>query len=132
YYRDKLKPLVKQFGTRKLRQLHLTDWDTYKKALIGKELENCSINHHLKAAKAVLNWAVDAEYLLKSPWKKIKRLPEEGRRRVITDEEFRALLRHSRNAAFRQVLITLRLTAARPGEIRCLTWSMVNWQTHCW
>ena len=55
-----------------------------------------------------------------------------GRQRIITDEEFQALLRHCTDALFRQILLTFRLTAARLGELRKLKWSMVKWDTHCW
>ncbi|OAI54975.1 hypothetical protein AYO44_13885 [Planctomycetaceae bacterium SCGC AG-212-F19] len=132
HYNSKLKPFVARFGSQPVRQLHLTDGVTFKKALIEKKLENCTINHHVRAAKTALNWAVDAEFLPKNPWRKIKFLPEEGRQRIVTDDEFLALLRHCTDALYKQILIALRYTAARPGELRSLTWTMVNWQTHCW
>jgi integrase len=132
HYKTKLKPFVERFGKKALRQVHLTDGVSFKKKLIDKGLENVTVNHHIRAAKTALNWAVDADYLPKNPWKKIKFLPEEGRHRTITDEEFQALLRHCTDALFRQILIALRCTAARPGELRGLVWSMVDFESHCW
>jgi integrase len=151
-YKRNLTRLVERCGTLPVRKLHLTDGTEFKrwlreeartkrtgrragqkigKAKRGRPLGPVYINHHLRAAKAMLNWGVDAELLAKNPWRKVKLLPEDGRERIITDAEFQALLRHCTDAEFRQVLIILRYTAARPGELRKLTWPMVKWATHC-
>src|SRR5262249_3356953 len=53
------------------------------------------------------------------------KLYTEGRNRVVTAEEFRSLLRHS-NPRFRRVLLFLRLTGARPGELCRLAWEDVD------
>jgi integrase len=138
HYQSKLKPFVSLLGAKPARQLHLSDGIAYKKTLseyVSKQTGNflgpVSINHHLRAAKRVLNWAVDEMgYLPKNNWKKIKLLPEDGRERTITDE-FRSLVRRCSDSLFKQILLTLRWTAARPGEIRELTWSMVRWDINC-
>lgn len=57
-------------------------------------------------------------------------LYSEGRQRIVADDEFQAMLRHSTDALFRQFLLMLRYTSARPGEIRKLTWTMVDWLNH--
>jgi integrase len=54
-------------------------------------------------------------------------LPMGGQGRDLTDEEFQALLRHSRQASFRRLILFLRLTGARPGEATSAQWPMVNW-----
>src|SRR4051794_32439457 len=36
-------------------------------------------------------------------------------------------MRHNSDALFRQVLLVLRYTSARPGEVRNLTWPQVDW-----
>ncbi|MFO0926135.1 MAG: tyrosine-type recombinase/integrase [Gemmataceae bacterium] len=155
WYRRNLVRLVERLGTRKLRSLAKHDGVEYKRWLkedarskrtgrrkgqkLGnvktpKPLSTTSVNHHLRAAKTLLGWAVESEYLPKNPWasKKVRLERERGRERIITDEEFRSLLRHCTDADFKQVLLTLRLTAARPGELQALTWGMVRWDTHCW
>jgi integrase len=132
HYQTKLKPFVKLFGSVMARQLHLTDGVRFKKKLIEEGYGACTINHHIRAAKRVLNWAVEeAEFLPKNPLKRVKLLPEHGRERIVTEAEFQALLRNCIDAIFKQILVMLRFTGARPGELRKLTWHMVKWELHC-
>jgi hypothetical protein len=56
-------------------------------------LAGATINHHLRSAKGTLNHAVDADRLLKNPWKKGKLLIERQRKRIMTNEEFEKLLK---------------------------------------
>src|SRR5438094_5380714 len=115
-------------------------------------LGHCSVNHHLRAAKTFLNWCAKPgrRYITHNPWNEIKYLKEHGRERLVTDEEFAALLKHCttcRYAAradhqkaacsfcqsddeFRQVLIVLRHTTMRPGELRQLEWDEVELASH--
>ena len=92
--------------------------------MIGRPL-SCPLSQ-VKTAKTVLNWAGEDEVgsLSKNPWKKIKKLPERGRERIVTDEEFRALVRHCSDLLFKEILFVLRYTAARPGKLRKLTSDM--------
>ncbi len=154
WYKRNLQRLVEKLGSRKLRSLHMSDGSEYKRWLMQdartkptgrrpgqkrgkvkepKPLGSVTINHHLRAAKSLLNWAVECEFLHRNPWqkKKVKLLPEDGRERIVTPEEFETLLEHCTDD-FRDILIVLRLTAARPEDIRTVTWDMVNWDTHCW
>ncbi|HWG47479.1 MAG TPA: tyrosine-type recombinase/integrase [Gemmataceae bacterium] len=90
-----------------------------------------TVNHAIVALKRCWNWGIENDYLPpKNPFVKLPLLHSEGRQRVITDEEFRALLRHNTDALFRQFLLMLRFTPARPGEIRKLTWTMLDWPNH--
>ena len=90
-----------------------------------------TVNHAVIALKRCWNWGIENEYLLpKNPFSKLPLLHDEGRERIITDEEFQALLRNNTDVLFRQFLLMLRFTSARPGEIRKLTWTMVDWQNH--
>lgn len=156
FYRSKLQRLVERLGSRKLRSLTKIDGSEYKRWLkdaartrptgrrkgqkAGKvkpprSLGTVSINRHLTAAKVLLNWAVEGDFLLKNPWKGRKKVrvdPEQGRERVVTAEEFQQLLKHCDDCDFQDVLWVLRLTAARPEDLCHLTWDMVGWETHCW
>jgi integrase len=90
-----------------------------------------TVNHAVVALKRCWNWAIENEYLApKNPFAKLPLLHSEGRQRVITDEEFGALMRNNTDALFRQFLLMLRYTPARPGEIRKLTWPMIDWPNH--
>lgn len=88
-----------------------------------------TINHAIIAAKACWGWGVKFHYLPAgtNPFTAVPLLHTEDRERVLTDAEFQALLRHSTDAAFRQVLLAFRYTSARPGEVRGLKWSQVDW-----
>jgi integrase len=155
WYKRNLQRLVGKLGNRKLRSLKPQDGVEYKRYLLDeanlkptgrrpgqkfgkikgpRSLGSTSINHHLRAAKTLLNWAVESDLLVKNPWrgkKRLQLLPEKGRERVVNDEEFKALLQHCADD-FRDVLLVLRYTAARPEDIRHLTWPMVAFETHCW
>lgn len=135
HYRSKLIPLVDRLGKRPLRSIRQADGVDYKRWLMdhvncrGKPYSPTTINHHLRAAKRLLNWATDeVEYLTRNPWRgrKLKLLREEGRKRIITDPEFRALLRNCSDALFKQMLVVLRYSAMRPGEIRKLRWRHIR------
>jgi integrase len=92
-----------------------------------------TLNHALIALKRCWNWGIDNELIPpKNPFKRLPLLYAEGRQRVMTDAEFRSLLRFSSDAQFRLVLIALRYTSARPGEVRNLTWAQVDWDNHRW
>ena len=85
-----------------------------------------------------------------SPWADIKYLKELGRERLVTDEEFAALLKHcvtcryadrpehkpeactycESDAEFRQILVVMRHTTMRPGELRQLEWDEVEFSAH--
>jgi hypothetical protein len=78
-----------------------------------------TVNHAVIALKRCWNWGIDIEYLppAKNPFAKLPLLHAEGRQRVITDEEFQALLRNNTDALFRQFLLLLRWRVF-PGESR--------------
>lgn len=90
-----------------------------------------TVNHAIIGLKRCWNWGIQNDYLPpKNPFSNLPLLHSEGRERIITDEEFRSLLRNNTDALFRQFLLMLRFTSARPGEVRKLTWTMVEWQNH--
>lgn len=90
-----------------------------------------TINHALISLKRCWNWGIQKKLLPpSSPFSDLALLFAEGRQRVVTDREFQHLLRGASDSHFRQFLLTLRYTGARPGEIRGLTWAMVDWANH--
>jgi integrase len=87
----------------------------------------------------VLNWASKSsrKYIDGNPWDEIGYLPEKGRERTITDDEFGHLLAQCRTAGhkgaateFREILTVLRYTTMRPGELRMLRWTYIEWENH--
>src|SRR5436305_856735 len=68
----------------------------------------------------------------RNPFARVGLLPCEGRRRVATEEEYRALLEKCSDDAFRDVLVAMRYTSARPQDVYSLTWAMVDWDNRMW
>ena len=74
--------------------------------------------------QACFNWAAKLRFIPENPFKGVSH--SEGERgRPMTQEEFRSLLRAT-DAHFRRVLIFLRYTGARPGEMAGLEWRHVH------
>lgn len=130
-YHDWLARWIKLNGTRLARDIRPLDLEQWKATLVKSGLKACTVNHAIIAVQTAWNWAVRNELLPVSPLSKVEKLYAEGRQRILTPDEFRALLRHA-TALFRQVLLVFRLTGARPSELRKLTWEQVNWEHHCW
>ncbi len=85
-----------------------------------------TVNNALIAARRLFNWAVDAGLVTANPFTRTKLLPTRGRERVITPDEFARLLKACTEPAFRDVLVFLRFTAARPQDAYTLRWDMVD------
>lgn len=155
FYKQNLQRLITRAGPRRLRTLTQQDGVNYKKWLkqeartrptgrrkgqtLGKlkepePLGPVTINHHLRAAKRLLNWCVNHEppFLHRSPFRSIKLEEEQGRERLITEPEFQKLLDACTSDDQRDLLWAMRLTAARPEDVRGLTWGMVKWRQNCW
>lgn len=92
-----------------------------------------TVDHAVISVKRCWNWGIENEVIPpKNPFDKLPLFEPDGRQRVMTNQEFQSLLRHSWDSCFQRVLIALRYTSARPGEIRKLTWAQVDWENHRW
>src|SRR5262249_34693878 len=141
YYRRSLERFVTWYGDLEARKLQFSHSTDYISRLKKAGLSGTSVNHHVQAAKAVLNHAVESERLVRNPWRKTPRLPEWERKRVVTDEEFTKLVkacdrciayrgvvsREGNAQMMRDILHVLRFTAMRPGELRKLRWDHIHW-----
>ncbi len=141
YYQKSLQRFVDWYGQMEGRKLQFPHAADYISRLRKAGLGNTSINHHIQAAKAVLNYAVDADRLVKNPWRKVDYLASGKRKRVVTDEEFNKLLkacdkciayqgkvtREENAQLMKDILHVLRFTALRPGELRKLRWDHILW-----
>jgi integrase len=142
-YQRWLARFAKVHGSQQASQITTMDGQQFKNKLLAatcpttkKPYMPRTINSGLIVLKRCWNWAIDTESfgLTKNPFRKIKLLPEKGRERIATDEEFRKLLRHS-DALFRQVLLCLRFMPIRPQDLRTLQWqgeNEVDFANHCW
>jgi integrase len=94
----------------------------------------------ISSIKRALNWAVDEGLLEKNPIARIK-LPSAGRREVlISDSQHRDIISQTPNGrapsktelCFRQMLIALRHSGARPGSIAAVTAEDVTPEVDSW
>jgi integrase len=131
-------------GSRRARDISRFDAQQFKHHLLTatwvrnkqapKPYKPKTINHAIISLRRAFNWGIDNELLPegRNPFGRLKLLPCQGRQRIATEEEFRALLAHCSDDHFRHVLIGMRFTPARPQDIRNLTWPMVDWERHRW
>jgi integrase len=93
-----------------------------------------TINHALISPRRAFNWAIETDRLPagRNPFARVGLLHCEGRKRVATQDEYRALLAHCTDDAFRDVLVAMRCTSARPQDVYNLTWAMVDWEGGMW
>ncbi|TWT52159.1 tyrosine-type recombinase/integrase [Allorhodopirellula solitaria] len=96
---------------------HLTRW------LSSMPGWNATTQHHaVERVKRAFNWAVNEGLLRENPIAKVRVDKGSGRDHVASSTEFAMLMngyksRRRRDNAFRTILIALRLSACRPGEI---------------
>jgi integrase len=124
-YREMLTLAQKHLGTGlrvgEVRKIHLT-------RLEGALTNRCSpttVFKALHAVQRVFSWAVENDLLDLSPLAGYKKPRPRERTRVIDAAEFQKMLRGS-GLPFRRLLLALRLTGARPCELRELRWREVH------
>lgn len=131
-------------GSRKPGTLSNRDWDRFirerragKIGRSGKPVSNRTIECDLRLLIAVLNWAArsrdeEGRLLLDSNPLKGMKMPRERNpnRVVISDDEYRALLRVSRHVGlrFHVALVLAHETGHRIGAIRHLRWSDIQFE----
>ncbi|REJ72338.1 MAG: site-specific integrase [Planctomycetota bacterium] len=113
-----------------VRRLHLAK---IEQSMVGKNYSPSTIRDTLAKVQQVFSWAVELELLELNPLVGYRKPARRMRTRIITSDEFQAMLRATpRNPAFRRVLVALRMTGCRPGELRSLTWDMVDLDQGVW
>jgi integrase len=89
-----------------------------------------SVAGYIKTAKMVFNWAVDQEWLSKSPLRKIPKGSFRNRDndRIISMEEYAQLLEACPNQEWRTIIALARIGGLRcPSELVQLRWSDIDW-----
>jgi integrase len=138
-------------AAREIRPYHVTAWISEmmsperverEKARRKKELEEGKVEarnqgrepkvwgqataHNARvAAFRVFSWAKDEGLLPENPLAGMKRPKPPPRQRAMSDEEFTALYAQA-GGPFRDFLLALRETGARPKEVRQLLWTQVR------
>lgn len=124
-----LKHMPRQLRVGEIRKRHLAEIE----AGLPKALSPTTVRDTIATVQTLFSWATRNEYLDVNPLVGYRKPAPRVRTRIISDAEFQSLLRAAhRSPAFRRVLIALRQTGCRPGELRGLTWEMVNLDAGLW
>lgn len=114
----------KEFGAKRVRDVKPIDFLRWLKGNPSWKSAH-SRRNTLKSIKAVFNWGVRMDVIDKNPIQFVS-VPAGDRRRPVSDDEFQILLRHA-DPVFRRVLVFLRMTGCRPGELASMRWPDVDW-----
>jgi integrase len=124
-YKEMLELAQRHLGTQRrvgeFAKLHLTKLEG---ALTGG-YSPTTVFKVLQAVQRVFNWAVQNDLLECSPLAGYTKPKPRERTRTIDADEFQKMLRGS-GPPFRRLLLALRLTGARPCELRDLRWREVH------
>ena len=143
--RTTLEMFLRFFGRdRDAETLSQRDWDRFIGArragrigISGKPVSNRTIAYDLACLMAVLNWAERSKdergrpMLERNPLKGLRKPREKNPTRVVlTEEEYRALLKVSRQVdwRFRVALVLAHETGHRIGAIRKLQWLDIDFE----
>jgi integrase len=152
WYKRKLQPMYERFGERPVASLTPEDGTRYKKWLReektwrrgkseAKGLKGGAI-HCLRAAMCMLRWVCKPsrrrQYgVTMNPWEELSVPKTKGRKRLITEEEYRHLVDNCTSGSvagaaqeMREILALTRYTTLRPGEVRLLRWEYIQYAQH--
>ena len=116
-----------QLTIAELKPIHVSNWLS-KKTTWGPTTRNRIIG----IIKRAFNWAVDQGLLDQNPLRRLKKPPSLRRERILSPEEREKMLAAASDQAFRDLLIALQDTGARPGEIRQVTAANVHLDHGVW
>lgn len=140
--RSALNPLREHFGVRTIRSIKATDIEAYKQKRLntptdlGTYRKIATVNRELELLRAMLNFAIQNEWLLKNPFILTKgiisKAAEVERDRVLSFEEEARLLSACTGSRkhLKGLLICALDTAMRRGEIFKMKWQDVNFVTN--
>ena len=101
------------------------------KTVRGSNYRPSSVNREVEVLKRIFNLAVREEFVDRNPCWKVKKLPEENERdRVLSQDEFRALVAKLPRHAAEMVRMGY-YTGMRYGEISGLSWDRVDLEEGC-
>lgn len=110
YYVDQLQPFVQANGGRVAGELVAYDLVKLPRTW-----------HKVQAVQRLFRWGCDMGLIQENPFARLERPPAGQRGRVLERDELARLVLGAGRPA-RRLLLSLRHTIARPGELRDLTW----------
>src|SRR5262245_44386288 len=82
--------------------------------------------------KRAFNWAEAEGVIASNPLKRVKKPPQPGRSRVVSEAETKEILQAIRDEGFRDFVFAMQESGARPGEVRKVTAADVNLELGVW
>jgi integrase len=137
-----LRALVDYFGQRTIRSIKAGDLENYKQLRLntptqhGTQRKMATVNRELELLRAMLNYAIQNEWLIRNPFTLTKgiisKAAESQRDRVLSFDEERRLLEAcvGRRKHLRPLLICALDTAMRRGEIFKMRWADVRFSSN--
>ena len=110
-----------------LKPIHVTNWLATKKTW-GPTTRNRVIGE----VKQVFNWSVDQGLIASNPIRSMKKPTANRRERILSSDERAKIFATVKDQAFRDFLVALQETGARPGEIRQVTAANVDLANGIW
>jgi len=101
-------------------------WRSHQESFAPKTL-----NDHLDAVRALLNWMIDRQRIITNPLARVKKVDTRGKqqeRRAFAKDEFVALLKAA-NPNRRLVYLTAAYTGLRKSELIGLVWGDIRFET---
>ena len=105
----------------------LLEWKT---SMLVAGCATNSVAKYVQTTKMVFDWAVDQDWLTKSPGKKIPsgKMANRAKDRMISMEEYAQLLDACPNQEWRTIIALARIGGLRcPSELQGLRWSDIHW-----
>jgi integrase len=131
-FENHVKPAI---GNRPLSELRRADLVELLDDIQNNKKMGAQVNRVRSHLMHALNWAVEHEYLEANPFAAVKRRKLEKRReRVLNDRELRAIWHAADRLTepSREFVKALILSGQRRDEVRCMSWSEINFDRALW
>lgn len=128
---SRIKSILGFFKNRLLHEIKAKDIDDYIQyrfsciSVRKRQITKTTKNREIELLKAMMNKAIEWEYVERNPVNKTKNFREESRDKLLTDEEISRLFRLAKEPLKSWIILALN-TGMRCGEILNLKWEEVH------
>lgn len=133
-YQYACQKLVDELGGRTAHTICPEDISSFTRTL-RRTLGDTSVAMILRTVQRCFNWGVEERIIPPHDLGRIRKPRSVARQRLVSDDEFRSLLRGSNSsradrlgASFRRYLLAMDWTGCRPTELARLTWEDVYFE----
>jgi len=117
--------LVEIFGKTPIHRIDKIAVESLKARLVDEGLAGATVNRYLAVLGSMLSRAENWGYLRFNPRSKVTSLPEQGRERAMTWEEYQTLLAHC-DSWLKPLVIVAVNTGLREGKLLGLKWTDID------